>query len=98
MLKYLKDLLAKRKAKLADLQKRNKASENLEEVRALGDEIAEVQEEVRSLEAQIASLEDEQAQAADDATTQARAGFNPNAALNVVFDYLYVLWYNIFVV
>lgn len=79
MLKYLKELLAKRQAKLKELQERNKTSENLEEVRALASEITEVAEEVRSLQAQITTLE---AQAANEGE-EAR-GFNPNAALNVV--------------
>lgn len=70
---YLKKLLAKREAKLAELQKRNKESESLEEVRSLSAEIAEVQEEVRGLKSQIAEIEAEE-----------ERGFNPNAALNVV--------------
>ena len=57
MLKYLKSLLAKRQAKLKDLQKRNSESEDLNEVRSLGVEITEVTEEIRGLEAQIAELE-----------------------------------------
>lgn len=68
----LKKLLAARKAKLAKLQERNATSEDLNEVRSLGAEIAEVQEEIRMLEAQIANEENEE------------RGFNPNAALNVV--------------
>lgn len=80
MLEYLKQLLAKRKTKLANLQKRNEESESLEEVRSLGVEIAEVTEEVRSLEAQITELE---AAANNEGEGELR-GFNPNAALNVV--------------
>lgn len=79
MKEYLKKLLAKRKAKLAELQKRNSESESLEEVRSLGVEIAEVQEEVRSLEAQIADLE---AQGNNNGEGEQR-NFDPNAALNV---------------
>jgi HK97 family phage major capsid protein len=79
MLKYLKELLAKRKAKLTELQKRNQESESLDEVRSLGVEIAEVQEEVRGIEAQIAQLENEN----NNVESEQRA-FNPNAALNVV--------------
>lgn len=80
MLKYLKELLAKRKAKLTNLQKRNEESESLEEVRSLGVEIAEVQEEIRGIEAQIAQIE---SQGNNDGEDEQR-GFNPNAALNVV--------------
>ena len=53
MLEFLKKLLAQRKAKLTDLQKRNQESENLDEVRQLGAEITEVTEEIRSLEEQL---------------------------------------------
>lgn len=78
MLKYLKDLLAKRQAKLKELQERNAKSESLEEVRSLGVEIAEVQEEVRGLETQITELE-----SAENAEGEER-NFDPNATLNVV--------------
>lgn len=78
MLKYLKDLLAKRKAKLNELQERNAKSESLEEVRSLGVEIAEVTEEVRSLEAQIAELE-----TAENNEDEEQRNFDPNVALNV---------------
>ena len=77
MLKYLKDLLAKRQGKLKELQERNAKSESLEEVRNLGVEIAEVQEEVRGLEAQIAGLETIENNEVEE------RNFNPNAALNV---------------
>lgn len=85
MLKYLKDLLAKRKAKLDKLQKRNQESENLEEVRSLGVEIAEVTEEIRELESQIADLEARQAQGNDDGEGEdTRSAFDPNRALNII--------------
>lgn len=77
MLKYLKDLLAKRQGKLKELQERNAKSESLEEVRNLGVEIAEVQEEIRGLEAQIAGLETIENNEVEE------RNFNPNAALNV---------------
>ena len=79
MLKYLKDLLAKRQGKLKELQKRNAESESLEEVRSLGVEIAEVTEEVRSLEAQIAELE-----TAENNEDEEQRNFDPNSALNVM--------------
>lgn len=78
MLEYLKKLLSARKAKLAQLQKRNQESENLEEVRSLANEITEVTEEVRGLESQITALE------AELNNNTSRSGFNPNMALNVV--------------
>lgn len=81
---YLKKLLAKRRAKLTELQERNSKSESLEEVRSLGVEIAEVQEEIRSLESQISDLEAEEARQAEAETQIARSGFNQNMALNVL--------------
>ena len=89
MLKYLKNLLAKRQAKLKDLQKRNSESEDLNEVRSLGVEITEVTEEIRGLEAQIAELEaadNNDGEGAEGEGTEGRSanGFNPNQALNVV--------------
>ena len=80
MLKYLKDLLAKRKAKLENLQKRNQESESLDEVRSLGVEISEVTEEIRGLEAEIDKLEKEEIAKAN----EERSGFDPNMALNVI--------------
>lgn len=78
---YLKKLLKARQTKLANLQKRNAESENVEELRSLGVEIAEVTEEIRGIEAQLTALEaDEQAAPAD----EEQRGFNPNAALNVL--------------
>ena len=80
MLKYLKELLAKRKAKLTNLQKRNQESESLEEVRSLGTEIQEVTEEIRGLEAQIKELETVQTEEENRSTNV----FDPKMALNVV--------------
>lgn len=82
MLEFLKKLLAQRKAKLTDLQKRNQESENLDEVRQLGAEITEVTEEIRSLETQIAGLEANETNEENNETEE--RGFNPNKALNVV--------------
>lgn len=79
MLEYLKTLLAKRQAKLKDLQKRNNESEDLNEVRSLGAEITEVTEEIREIESQIATIQSEQ-----NNNEEERSGFNPNMALNVV--------------
>ena len=77
---YLKKLLKARQDKLANLTKRNAESENVEELRSLGVEIAEVTEEIRGIEAQITSLE---AAENNDGEGEQR-GFNPNAALNVL--------------
>lgn len=84
MKEYLKKLLSSRKSKLKQLEERNKASENLDEVRSLGAEIAEVQAEIRELEEQIANIEAEEARNAEGENADIRAGFNPNMALNIV--------------
>ena len=75
MLEYLKKLLAKRQAKLKDLQKRNEESTDVKEVRSIGNEIAEVTEEIRGLQAQITELEEKEERA---------NGFNPSATYNVL--------------
>ena len=81
---YIKKLLSARKSKLTQLQERNQKSEDLNEVRSLGIEIAEVQEEIRSLEAKLAEIEAEEARNAEQETEEARSAFNPANALNVV--------------
>ena len=75
MLEYLKELLEKRKTKLKELQERNNKSQNVDEVRMIGEEIAEVMEEIRGLEIQINECENDDTE---------RTNFNPNKALNVV--------------
>lgn len=84
MLKYLKELLAKRQAKLKELQKRNAESEDLNEVRSLGNEISEVTEEIRGIEAQIADLEAKENKEEDNKEERSANGFDPSKALNVV--------------
>lgn len=83
MKEYLKKLLASRKAKLANLQKRNAESEDLNEVRSLGAEISEVTEEIRGLESQIAELEAAENNDGDDEGAEGRSanGFNPAAVV-----------------
>lgn len=85
MKEYLKKLLSARKNKLAQLQKRNNESEDLNEVRSLGAEITEVTEEIRGLEAQLAELEAAENNPAnnDDEGTEGRSanGFNPAAVV-----------------
>lgn len=80
---YLKKLLASRKAKLANLQKRNAESEDLNEVRSLGAEISEVTEEIRGLESQIAELEAADNNDDNDEGAEGRSanGFNPAAVV-----------------
>ena len=84
MLKYLKELLEKRKTKLKELQERNEKSENLEEVRSLGTEITEITEEIRSLESQILNLEAEQNVQGEQEEQRSANGFDPSKALNVI--------------
>lgn len=84
MLKYLKDLLAKRQAKLKELQKRNAESEDLNEVRSLGNEITEVTEEIRGIEAQIADLEAKENKEENNKEERSANGFDPSKALNVI--------------
>ena len=54
--KFLKDLLARQNAELAELVKRNSESTDVEELRSLGNKIAAKQEEIRATQAQIDAL------------------------------------------
>ena len=83
MLEYLKKLLAKRQAKLKDLQKRNEESTDVKEVRSIGNEIAEVTEEIRGLQAQITELEAKENNPEPKKEERAN-GFNPSATYNVL--------------
>lgn len=80
---YLKKLLAKRNAKLNELKKRNAESEDLNEVRSLGNEISEITEEIRGLESQIAELEAAENNDNNDEGAEERSanGFNPAAVV-----------------
>ena len=54
----LKKMLEKRQAKLAALHEKSKVSEDINEVRAIGVEVDEINAEIRDLEAQLASIEE----------------------------------------
>jgi HK97 family phage major capsid protein len=57
MIKFLTDLIARKKAEMQKLQERVKASENVEEVRALGDNLLALRDEITEAETKLAELE-----------------------------------------
>lgn len=55
---FLKKLIARKKAEMAELKKRSDASQDLAEVRAIGETLAALKKEIEDAEAQLAELED----------------------------------------
>jgi len=56
---FLKKLIARKKKEVAELQKRSDASQDLAEVRAIGETLAALKKEIEEAEAQLAELNDE---------------------------------------
>lgn len=56
---YFKKLIARKKAEMTKLQERSDASQDLAEVRAIGETLAALKREIEEAEAQLAELEDE---------------------------------------
>lgn len=59
MKNYLLKLIARKKKEMAELQKRSDASQDLAEVRAIGETLAALKKEIEEAEAQLAELEDD---------------------------------------
>ena len=59
MKNFLKKLIARKKAEMADLQQRSDASESIEEVRSIGKTLDALKAEIGEAEAKLAELEDE---------------------------------------
>lgn len=57
MKKFLLDLIARKKAELADVEKRMKASSDVNEVRSLGETLLAIRDEINDAEKQLADLE-----------------------------------------
>lgn len=60
MLKFLKDLIKRKKEELAKLEKRNKEATEVEEVRAIGEQLLAIRDEINAAEKQLAELEAEE--------------------------------------
>lgn len=85
MKKFLQDLIARNKAKLADVEARMKSSTEVEEVRSLGEQAISLRSEITETEAKLAEVEKAEAQAketdpAPSTEPDARSGFNPLAS------------------
>ena len=59
MKKFLENLIARKKQELADTEARMKKSEDLAEVRSLGDMLLKLRDEITDAENQLRDLEDE---------------------------------------
>lgn len=63
MKKFLLALIARKKNEMADVQKRSDASQDLAEVRALGETLSNLRKEIEEAEAQLAQIEEDEANA-----------------------------------
>lgn len=86
MKKYLQKLIARKKAEMTDLQKRSDESQDLAEVRSIGEALAKLRDEITEAEAQLAQLEDDGdgngdgANAGDGEGTEGRSAVVPQTA------------------
>jgi len=80
---FLKKLIARKKKEMAELQKRSDASQDLAEVRAIGETLAALKEEIEEAEAELAELENEGDGAGDSGANDdtQRAAVPANAVL-----------------
>lgn len=65
MKKFLQDLIERKKAEVAELQKRSDASEDIKEVRAIGETLSKLAEEIRDAEEKLKELEDDGTEGGD---------------------------------
>ena len=80
MKKYLMDLIAKKKDKLAKLLERSNASTDVNEVRSINEEMTELRSEITGLESQVANIRDEEH--THDKGEEQRGALNPVANFN----------------
>ena len=97
---FLKKLIERKKKELKEKEEKMKASQDIEEVRSLGDTLIALRDEINEAEKQLAELDKEDNKDEDnkdnneenkDNNNDANAdegrsanGFNPNATLNVL--------------
>ena len=94
MKKFLENLIARKKAELADMEARMKKSEDLAEVRSLGDMLLKLRDEITDAEKQLDALADEddtEKQVIDDQQEvideQEGRSNNPKGGLNPLQSY-----------
>ena len=58
MKKYLLDLITRKKNEIAELQKRSDESQDVAEVRAIGETLKTLADEIKDAEAQLAKLDE----------------------------------------
>lgn len=94
MKKFLENLIARKKAELADMEARMKKSEDLAEVRSLGDMLLKLRDEITDAEKQLDALVDEDDKEKDVIDDQQdvideqdRRSNNPKGGLNPMASY-----------
>ena len=82
MKKFLQNLIARKKAELAEMEKRMKASSDVEEVRSLGETLLALRDEINDAEKQLADLENDEGDNGEGEPTPSEEGqatsSNPN--------------------
>lgn len=81
MRKFLMNLIARKKKEAADLKKRSDESQDLTEVRAIGETLEALKREIDEAEAQLAQLDEDDGEGSGDA---GQAGAEPNGERSVV--------------
>ena len=66
MKKFLTDLIERKRSEIADLQKRSDESQDLAEVRAIGETLKKLADEIKEAEEQLAQLDEEEQPSADE--------------------------------
>lgn len=74
MKEFLKKLIERKKAEMEELQKRSKASEDVAEVRKLGEQLQALRDEINDAENQLAELEKDNDNGADEERAKVPAG------------------------
>lgn len=84
MKKFLTDLIARKKAEMQKLQERVQASDNVDEVRSLGENLVALRDEITEAETKLAELDKDDEGNGEDGNTPAPAegerSFNPLAS------------------
>ena len=73
MRKFLTDLIERKRSEIADLQKRSDESQDLAEVRAIGETLKKLADEIKEAEEQLAQLDEENNEEQPSADEQASA-------------------------
>lgn len=84
MKKFLMDLISKKTKEMENVRSKIKASEDVSEVRSLGETLEALRAEIEDAKAQLAKVEEDENNGNDDGTDKSasRSAFNPNMTLS----------------